>query len=115
MSKEKQQKKVGEKFGYTQSTVYTIIRDHKKKEGNIHDDYFVTPKKGRKPKENKNEIDELIIDLRKKMLSVQDIKAIVDARGLKTSEKYIYNVLKEEGFTRLHRRSREEKRKYYQV
>jgi len=70
------------------STVYTIVRDFKKrnKEGDIHDEFFVNPKKGspsmliiKRAKDNKNEIKELVVALRKKMLSVQDIKAIVDA------------------------------------
>ena len=62
---------------------------------------------GRKPRPGKNQTDALIVALRKKYLSVPDIKAIVDTMELGVSETYIYHVLQAQGFARLPRRSRE--------
>ncbi|MCP4915276.1 MAG: transposase, partial [Oligoflexia bacterium] len=52
------------------------------------------------------DINTIIIELRKQYLSVPDIKGILDSKGYKVSEKYIYNVLKRDGFARLPRRSK---------
>jgi len=69
--------------------------------------FFFTPKIiGRKPKAEADEINQLIVGLRKKYLSVPDIKAIVDAQGqYMVSERHVYNVIKNEGFARLPRRN----------
>jgi len=99
---------VAKRFGYTLSSFYSLTRDFKK---NLLQDkpaqFFFTPKTtGRKPKAETGKINQLIVGLRKKYLSVPDIKAIVDAQGQHTvSEKHIYNVIKNEGFARLPRRN----------
>jgi len=99
---------VAKRFGYTLSSFYSLTRDFKK---NLLQDkpaqFFFTPKTtGRKPKAETGKINQLIVGLRNKYLSVPDIKAIVDAQGQHTvSEKHIYNVIKNEGFARLPRRN----------
>jgi transposase len=99
---------VAKRFGYTLSSFYSLTRNFKK---NLLQDkpaqFFFTPKTtGRKPKAETDKINQLIVGLRKKYLSVPDIKAIVDAQGQHTvSEKHIYNVIKNEGFARLPRRN----------
>jgi len=43
--------------------------------------------------------------IRKKYLSVPDIKAVLDVQGYSVSQRYVYNVIKKDGFDRLPRRS----------
>jgi len=99
---------VAKHFGYTLSSFYSLTRDFKK---NLLQDepaqFFFTPKTtGRKPKAETDKINQLIVGLRKKYLSVPDIKAIVDAQGQYTvSERHVYNIVKNEGFARLPRRN----------
>jgi transposase len=98
---------VAKRFGYTLSSFYSLTRDFKKIL--LQDkpaQFFFTPRTtGRKPMAETDKINQLIVDLRKRYLSVPDIKAIVDAQGEHTiSESHIYNVIKSEGFARLPRR-----------
>jgi DNA-binding transcriptional MerR regulator len=50
-----------------------------------------------------------IINLRKKNYSVEEIKAILDSKEHNISQKTIYNILKEEGFSKLPRRTKKSK------
>lgn len=94
---------VAEKFGYRLSAFYSLTRDFRKSFGQ-EDMFFLMKRAGRREKDSAGNITTLIINLRKKYLSIPDIKAITDARGHKISEKYIYNILRKEGFDRLPRR-----------
>ena len=99
---------VAKRFGYTLSSFYSLTRDFKKTllQGKPSQFFFTPRTMGRKPMAETDKISQLIIDLRKKYLSVPDIKAIVDAHGEHTvSESHIYNVIKSEGFARLPRRN----------
>jgi transposase len=99
---------VAKKFGYSVATIYTLTKNFRKdlKENPNIDPFFVTPKKGRPFKENSDHLIELIVSLRKKNLSVPDIKSIIDTQpNLNASESYIDYILKQEGFARLPRRS----------
>lgn len=98
---------VAKRFGYTLTSFYSLTRDFKK---NLSHDkpaqYFFTSKlTGRKPKDETGKINKFIVDLRKKYLSVPDIKAILDVQGHSVSERYVYNVIHKEGFARLPRRN----------
>ena len=100
-------KAVAGKFGYKLSAFYTLTRDFRKllKKADIHEDmFFQKSRPGRKEKDKEGDITGLIVSLRKKYLSVPDIKAVIDSQGYKTSERYIHNVLRKEGFARLPRR-----------
>ena len=100
---------VAKEFGYTLGTLYSLTRDFRAFLKNTKPDedmFFAANKPGRKEKDTKGDIAELIVTLRKKYLSVPDIKSIVDAQGYDVSEKYIYHVIKREGFGRLPRRSK---------
>lgn len=98
---------VSAKFGYTVSTVYALTRDFKKLLGSKQPSskFFIQSQPGRKHKSLDGSTGQLIVELRKKQLSVSEIKAILDSVGEKVSEKYIDNLLTREGFTRLSRRS----------
>ncbi len=99
---------VAQQFGYTVSTVYSLTRDFNEhlKQPNPSQQFFVTTTLGRKPKDHKVENDQLILSLRKKDLSVSDIKAILDSLGYEVSERYIYNVIAQGGMKKLPRRSK---------
>ncbi len=94
-------------FGYTESTVYTLVRDFRAKQKQSKENqYFLRKTAGRKIRPEINQAKTIIIDLRKKYFSVQDIKGILDAQQIPISERQIHNILKQEGFARLPRRSR---------
>lgn len=102
---------VAEKYGYTYRGFTTIISDFRKKLklASQEDPFFYQRPKGRKPDKNIDAQRDSIIALRKKNYSVEDIKVAMDGRNEAVSEKTIYNILKEEGFARLPRRSKNDK------
>lgn len=99
---------VAKKFGYTLSTLYSLTRDFKQDllNGRTNQRFFVSPIMGRKPKHHHKDVRTLIIELRKKYLSVPDIKSILDSQNEPVSETYIYHTLHREGFARLPRRNK---------
>jgi transposase len=96
---------IASKFGYTVSTVYTYIRNFKETLalGN-HEPFFKETKVGRKKLDHGGETNKQIIAYRKKYMSVPEIKAALDAHNINVSERYINQVLTDEGFARLPRR-----------
>lgn len=100
-------KKAAERFGYTINSFYSLIRDFKKtlSADNPAQFFFTSRRAGRKPMKQAGKINQLIVDLRKKYLSVPDIKAVLDVQGHSVSQRYVYNVIKKDGFERLPRRS----------
>lgn len=103
---------VASRYGYTKSTVYSLTRDFQQQlqhSESLPERFFNSPALGRKPAENHDQVREQIISLRKKYLSIPDIKAILDSREISLSERYVHKILREEGFARLPRRSKIEK------
>ena len=100
-------KEAAERFDYTISSFYSLARNFKKNlsQQSPAQFFFISRKAGRKPQDVTGEINRLIITLRKKYLSVPDIKAVLDVQGYRVSEKYVYNVIKKDGFARLPRRN----------
>ena len=98
------------KFGYTYRGFTTIVSNFRKelKRNNGKELYFNELKQGRKQVEQ--QIKEVIIALRKKNYSVEDIKVTTDSKGFNVSEKTIYNVMKEQGLDRLPRRKKADKK-----
>ena len=101
-------KEVASQFGYTINSLYSLARDFRRrwKSGNPDSQFFIDIQLGRKKMGNDNEVVTLIVALRKKFLSVPDIKGILDAQKKDVSEKFIYDVIKREGFARLPRRDK---------
>jgi len=99
--------KIANDFEYKVNSVYSIINNFRSslKKGSFSDQFFVQNKPGPKPKNKSDQIPTMIISLRKKNLSVSEIKSFLDAQDLKVSERYITNLLREDGFARLPRRS----------
>ncbi len=104
-------KEVAKKFGYTYRGFTTIVTDFLKKlkNGETADMFFATPQVGRKRPEHIENSRDLIINLRKNNHSVAEIKTILDSKAIKMCEKTINNILKEEGFPKLPRRTKKEK------
>jgi transposase len=102
---------VARQYGYTTASLYSLIRDFRswlqteKKE----DFFFKDIRFGRKEVIN-NDLKELIISLRKLNFSTEDILAIAHSKNYPISYGYVYNLLKNEGFARLPRRSASEKK-----
>lgn len=102
---------VASQMGLSPSYLIKINRDFL---ANIKIDvnpFFVDIKSGPKTKHKVDSIKSTILELRKKNLSIVDIKAVLNAKGTKVSFDTINTLLKDEGFVRLQRRTREEKSK----
>ncbi|MEM9216723.1 MAG: transposase [Cyanobacteria bacterium P01_F01_bin.150] len=102
---------VAQRFGYTVSSFYSLtrtFRQHLEREEAQHY-YFVTESSGAKPKFSGTNTEQLIIELRKKSLSVADIKSILDALGHSISQRSISRILAQAGFERLPRRTKQER------
>jgi len=100
-------KEAANRFDYKISSFYSLARDFKKNLSHHSPAqfFFISRKAGRNPHDVTGQINPLIISLRKKYLSVPDIKAVLDVQGYQVSEKYVYNVIKKDGFARLPRRN----------
>jgi transposase len=102
---------VAARFGYALNSIFSLTQKFTGllKIADPSRSFFVSARRGRKRKEESGELDKLIIELRKKYLSVPDIKAILDSLKYDVSEKYVFTIINKEGFSRLPRRSREER------
>lgn len=101
---------VAARHGYAVSTVYSMSRDLKHKLNNSEEDpYFKTVTLGRKLLDEDGTLTAMIAALRKKYLSVPEIKSILEAAEINVSLQYIDSVLKKEGFAPLPRRDSEMK------
>ena len=107
----KSAKEVSKQFGYTQDSLYSLVKNFKRSMDPYDPvgNFFQPSQMGRKPMDQNGEIKNEVIILRKHYLSVPDIKSILDAKNIHVSEKYIFNILKNEGFARLPRRDKLEK------
>ena len=103
-------REIAKRFGYTESSIYCFASAFKQLDKKQLEERFFAPSAiGRPTKECGNNADQLIIALRKKYLSVSDIKAILDTQKQSISETYIYKLINKEGFARLPRRSKSTK------
>jgi len=103
---------VANTYGYSLSSFYSLTRDFRRhlKQNPMEDIFFKELVLGRK--ENKQEgLEDMIIGLRKHNFSTEDIVGIVNSKGYNVSYGYVYKLLNSEGFARLPRRGRQEKKK----
>ena len=100
---------VAKECGYTVSSVYSMVRDFKEKMGggDSEDPFFKDKKTGRKPIDHKGEIEETVINLRKKYYSVPDILIATDAMGFGLTIYSIEKIITDAGFARLPRRDKQ--------
>ena len=103
-------REIAKRFGYTENSLYCFASAFKQLDTKQLEKRFFAPLTvGRPVREYGNNIDQLIIALRKKYLSVSDIKTILDTQKQDISETYIYKLINREGFARLPRRSKSAK------
>lgn len=104
----KTSKEVAEIFGYKHRGFTTIVTEFNKKlkRGKVEDIFFKPTQKGRKSTADVSKAKDIIISLRKSYHSVEEIKVILDGKDFNIAEKTIYNVIHQEGFSRLPRRSK---------
>ena len=98
---------VAERFGYAVGSVYALTRDFRQLDDPAA--FFFRPPapRGRPPLPRHSDLHERIVAMRKRNLSVPEIKAQLDAElDSAPSEPAISRLLREEGFARLPRRSR---------
>jgi transposase len=105
-------KDAAKQFECSMHTVNAMRRDFKKAMNSGEPPaFFVSPQVGRKPKENRDELKEHIVSLRKQNYSILDIQAALEAMGYESSHDFIHRILVDEGFSRLPRRNTLEKRR----
>lgn len=104
-------REIANKFGYSENSLYCFASAFKKhlEKHEVEKRFFAPSAVGRPTKKQENKIDQLIVLLRKKYISVQEIKSILDTQTQGVSETYIYKLIKKEGFARLPRRSKSSK------
>ncbi len=108
---------VAERFGYKYRAFTSLIADFKKdtEKNNLTGKFFIQKHAGRHRNEDENKIKDIAVKLRKKNFSIEDIKISLDAVGYKVSENSIYLILKNEGFARLPKRSKQQKQQLEDV
>jgi transposase len=98
-------KKAGFSYSYFKKLCYQFRQNLKK---GINP-FFQDKKTGPKKRFTKPEMIDEIIALRKKNYSILDIKAVLESKNYSISADTIDNILKEEGFAPLQKRTRNEK------
>lgn len=99
------QKDIAKRFGYTFYTFQSIVRDFTQQKLN----FFPEKKKGPKGPTTPNPVIEKMIALRKRNLSVYDIYEALKEENLRVSINTISRILREDGFSKLPRRTFEER------
>ena len=107
---QKTAEEVADEYGYSAHSIYAMAKNFKARLGrsdrNGAELFFQELKMGRPKQERDTELMEIIVNFRKKQLSVPDIKIFLDAKGYDVSEGFIYRVCDENGFARLPKRSK---------
>lgn len=93
------------KFGYKSSTLSNLMS--RARNGKI--DLFPPPKPGPKQRHTSLAVQQQVISLRKQERSAADIADELTAQGLALSASTVERILKEAGFTRLHRRTHQQR------
>jgi hypothetical protein len=108
----KNAKEVADKFGYKYRAFTSLVTDFMKdiEQNKVSERFFVYKHPGRHRNEQENKIKEFAVKLRKKNFSIEDIKISLDAAGYQVSENTIYLLLKYEGFAKLPKRSKDQKK-----
>jgi hypothetical protein len=110
---QKTAEEVADEYGYTSNSVYAMAKNFKARlrqsEKNGAELFFQDLKMGRPKLERDDELVDLIVNFRKKQLSVPDIKIFLDGKGYDVSEGFVYRVCDESGFARLPKRSKEQR------
>jgi hypothetical protein len=97
-------------FGYKTTAVYSIARNFKNKlrecRDNASDPFFQSLRTGPKTVDREGDDAQLVIEYRKKMLSIPEIEILMSGLNRPMSAGLIGKILKENGFVRLPKRDR---------
>jgi len=99
------QKEIAKRFGYTKHTFQAIVRDFKQQKLQL----FHKKKTGPKGRRTPDPIIDRMVSLRKKNFSAYDIYDILEEENRKISVSAIDDILKENGFSKLPRRTLHER------
>lgn len=101
-------REIAQRYGYTYRGFTSLVASFRAKlaKDPTGSFFFVENKAGRKVSSETDTARQIIINMRKKYYSVPDIKVTLDAMNLAVSEKNIYNIINQEGFSRLPRRTK---------
>ena len=104
-------KDVAKKYGYTETAFYWLIKDFKFQLQNALTEelFFRERALGRKPRYVPDEHKDFVVNLRKHNYSADDIVVIGQAKGYDLKYNFVYELLKDEGFAPLFRRTKNEK------
>lgn len=103
-------KEVSENFGFSISYLKKMRFEAAQSIKHGSNPFFIQRTRGPKSRFTKNEVIENVIALRKQNHSISDIHSILCAKGEKLSLSCIDNILKDEGFAPLYRRTRQERK-----
>jgi len=98
------QKEAAKRAGYSISTFQSLVSNFQN--GKV--EFFVKPQYGPNRRQASDFIHERIVSLRKSGHSVYEIKDILSKEGFSTSIQTINRIIKDEGFAKLPRRTKEE-------
>jgi len=107
---------VAEKYGYKTTTIYTVARDFKNKLKtcpNDEDPFFQVLHVGPKAVDREGDDAQLVIQYRKKMLSIPEIQILMAGLERPMSAGLIGEILRENGFVRLPKRDQATKDEIY--
>lgn len=100
---------VAAKFGYSEAYLKKLRSIFTRQIEKGYNPFFTQNKKGPKKRFTDSNIIDQIITLRKQNYSIGDIKTTLEAKATKLSLETIDNILKDEGFAPLPRRTRKER------
>jgi len=101
---------VAQAFGYKPTAIYSFARNFKQKlkecQDAYEDPFFQVLRTGPKAVDRSGEDAQLVVEYRKKMLSIPEIEILMDGLGRPMSAGLIGDILRENGFTRMPKRDR---------
>jgi transposase len=104
---------IANEYGLTVNAVYSIVKHQKERIGEgiaeAEKFFFAEQKLGRPQKERDLTLEEIIVDYRKKYLSIPEIKVRLDALGYDITERTILRISNDNGFANIPKRSKEVK------
>jgi transposase len=98
------QKEAAKRAGYSESTFQSLVSNFQ----NRKVEFFEKPRYGPNKRQTSDFIQKRIVSLRKSNYSVYEIKDILFKEGFNTSIQTINRIIKDEGFAKLPRRTKEE-------
>jgi len=109
---------VAQRFGYKPTAIYSIARNFKRKlracQKDDEDPFFQILRTGPKTVDREGDDAQLVIEYRKKMLSIPEIEILMAGLGRPMSAGLIGIILRENGFTRMPKRDRATKEETHQ-